>query len=68
MAATRNANRVVRDTARLMPTIHYANGTNGEYESATIRENGWVEAHRNGSAVHIPPGQVIEIDGVVSYT
>jgi len=51
-----------------MVTIHYANGANGEYESATIRENGWVEAHRNDGAVHIPPGQVIEIDGVVSYT
>jgi hypothetical protein len=50
-----------------MTTIHYTNGECGEYESVTVRPNGWVEAHRDDSASHFPPEQIREIDGVVSY-
>jgi hypothetical protein len=50
-----------------MPTIHYTNGTSIEYESVTIKANGWVEAHKEDSASHIPAGEIRGIDGVVSY-
>jgi len=49
-----------------MTMIHYSNGESGEYENVIIRESGWVEAHREGRVVHLPAGQIREIDGEVS--